>query len=327
MKKIFALLLALAMVFAFFSCGKVQEEAVTVRMIALKGPTGMGVSKLMADNDDGKTKNKYNFTIAAAPTEVSAAVIGEKVDFAAMPVNLASVLINKGADISLVAVNTLGVLYVLENGNEVTDIASLKGKTIYSTGAGATPQYVLEYILEKNGIDPKKDVEITYYTDHAELATLMATGKIEIAMLPEPNVTTVMVKNSSVRKALDLTEEWEKATAAKGEKTSLAQGCLIVRTEFLEAHPNAVKAFLAAYKESVDFVNGNTEKAAQMIADAGIVPNAQIAAKALPNCNIVYMTGDEMIKTAKANFDVLFKADPTSVGGAMPGDDLYYTGK
>ena len=155
----------------------------------------------------------------------------------------------------------------------------------------------------------------------------MATGKIDIAMLPEPNVTTVMAKNSSVRKALDLTEEWEKATAAKGEKTSLAQGCLIVRTEFLEAHPNAVKAFLAAYKESVDFVNGNTEKAAQMIADAGIVPNSQIAAKALPNCNIVYMTGDEMIKTAKANFDVLFKADPTSVGGAMPGDDLYYTGK
>ena len=155
MKKIFALLLALAMVFAFFSCGKVQEEAVTVRMIALKGPTGMGVSKLMADNDDGATKNKYNFTIAAAPTEVSAAVIGEKVDFAAMPVNLASVLINKGADISLVAVNTLGVLYVLENGNEVTDIASLKGKTIYSTGAGATPQSGRRHQSERSDAHPR----------------------------------------------------------------------------------------------------------------------------------------------------------------------------
>ena len=308
--KILSLLLCLAMVFSFAACtGKTDDSATTteetvpadtttINITTLKGPTGMGMAKLISDKNA-----QYNISIATAATEIAPLIIKGEADI------------------------TLGVLSILENGESIKSVADLKGKKIGATGQSATPEYVLNYLLEANGIDPKKDVEITYYTDHAELATLMATGKIDIAMLPEPNVTTVMAKNSSVRKALDLTEEWEKATAAKGKKTSLAQGCLIVRTEFLEAHPNAVKAFLAAYKESVDFVNGNTEKAAQMIADAGIVPNAQIAAKALPNCNIVYMTGDEMIKTAKANFDVLFKADPTSVGGAMPGDDLYYTGK
>ena len=253
MKKIFALLLALAMVFAFFSCGKVQAEAVTVRMIALKGPTGMGVSKLMADNDDGATKNKYNFTIAAAPTEVSAAVIGEKVDFAAMPVSLASVLINKGADISLVAVNTLGVLYVLENGNEVTDIASLKGKTIYSTGAGATPQYVLEYILEKNGIDPEKDVTIEYLSEHAELAAKLAAGEVSIGVLPEPNVRSALINGKgNLRIALDITSEWDKVSTSK-----LAQGCIVVSNKFRREHPEAYKAVVSELAASVEYVNAN----------------------------------------------------------------------
>lgn len=333
--KILSLLLCLAMVFSFAACtGKTDDSATTteetvpadttpINITTLKGPTGMGMAKLISDKNA-----QYNISIATAATEIAPLIIKGEADIAACPLNLAAAIYKKtGGKVKMIAVNTLGVLSILENGESIKSVADLKGKKIGATGQSATPEYVLNYILEANGIDPQKDVEITYYTDHAELATLMATGKIDIAMLPEPNVTTVMAKNSSVRKALDLTEEWEKATAARGEKTSLAQGCLIVRTEFLEAHPNAVKAFLAAYKESVDFVNGNTEKAAQMIADAGIVPNAQIAAKALPNCNIVYMTGDEMIKTAKANFDVLFKADPTSVGGAMPGDDLYYTGK
>lgn len=333
--KILSLLLCLAMVFSFAACtGKTDDSATTteetvsadttpINITTLKGPTGMGMAKLISDKNA-----QYNISIATAATEIAPLIIKGEADIAACPLNLAAAIYKKtGGKVKMIAINTLGVLSILENGESIKSVADLKGKKIGATGQSATPEYVLNYILEANGIDPKKDVEITYYTDHAELATLMATGKIDIAMLPEPNVTTVMAKNNSVRKALDLTEEWEKATAAKGEKTSLAQGCLIVRAEFLEAHPNAVKAFLAAYKESVDFVNGNTEKAAQMIADAGIVPNAQIAAKALPNCNIVYMTGDEMIKTAKANFDVLFKADPTSVGGAMPGDDLYYTGK
>ena len=333
--KILSLLLCLAMIFSFAACtGKTDDSATTteetvpadttpINITTLKGPTGMGMAKLISDKNA-----QYNISIATAATEIAPLIIKGEADIAACPLNLAAAIYKKtGGKVKMIAINTLGVLSILENGENIKSVADLKGKKIGATGQSATPEYVLNYILEANGIDPKKDVEITYYTDHAELATLMATGKIDIAMLPELNVTTVMAKNSSVRKALDLTEEWEKATAAKGEKTSLAQGCLIVRTEFLEAHPNAVKAFLAAYKESVDFVNGNTEKAAQMIADAGIVPNAQIAAKALPNCNIVYMTGDEMIKTAKANFDVLFKADPTSVGGAMPGDDFYYTGK
>lgn len=333
--RILSLLLCAAMLFSFAACsGKVDNDNTTtsesaqadttpINITALKGPTGMGMAKLINDKNE-----QFNISLASAATEIAPLMIKGEADIAACPLNLAATIYKKTeGKVKILAINTLGVLSVLENGERIKSVADLKGKKIGATGQSATPEYVLNYILEANGIDPKKDVEITYYTDHAELATLMATGEIDIAMLPEPNVTTVMAKNPTVRKALDLTEEWEKATAAKGEKTSLAQGCIIVRTEFLEAHPNAVKAFLSAYKQSVEFVNANADEAAQMIADAGIVPSVQIAKKALPNCNIVFMTSDDMIKSAKANFEVLFNADPKSVGGVIPDDSIYYTEK
>lgn len=320
MKKIIAIALVLTMALMLFSCGKAPEEAaVTVRMAALKGPTGMGISKLMADNDDGKTKNKYEFTIAAAPTEVSAAVIGGKTDFAAMPVNLASVLINKGADISLVAVNTLGVLYVLENGNEITDISSLRGKTIYSTGAGATPQYVLEYVLKKNGIDPEKDVTIEYLSEHAELASKLAAGEVSIGVLPEPNVTSALLnKTGDLRIALDITEEWNKVSTSK-----LAQGCIVVSNKFKNEHPEAYKAVVSELSASVEYVTANADEASVLIEKYGIIPKAALAKKALPNCNICFITGDEAVKCMQDMLGVLFEANPTSVGGKLPSDSFY----
>ena len=320
MKRILSIVLVLAMALMLFACGKVQEEEpVTVRMAALKGPTGMGISKLMADNDEGKTKNKYKFTIAAAPTEVSAAVIGEKVDFAAMPVNLASVLINKGADISLVAVNTLGVLYVLENGKEITDISSLRGKTIYSTGAGATPQYVLEYVLKKNGIDPEKDVTIEYLSEHTELASKLAAGEVSIGVLPEPNVTSALLnKTGDLRIALDITEEWDKVSTSK-----LAQGCIVVSNKFKTEHPEAYKAAVSELAASVEYVTSDADGASALIEKYGIIPKAALAKKALPNCNICFITGEEAVKCMKDMLGVLFEANPSSVGGKLPSDSFY----
>lgn len=210
--KILSLLLCLAMIFSFAACaGKTDDSATTteetvpadttpINITTLKGPTGMGMAKLISDKNA-----QYNISIATAATEIAPLIIKGEADIAACPLNLAAAIYKKtGGKVKMIAINTLGVLSILENGESIKNVADLKGKKIGATGQSATPEYVLNYILEANGIDPKKDVEITYYTDHAELATLMATGKIDIAMLPEPNVTTVMAKNSSVRKALRL---------------------------------------------------------------------------------------------------------------------------
>ena len=344
MKKLLAVLLTLSMLLALGACGKdpavttgapvttdapetteapVTTEApapepVAMRVAALKGPTGMGLAKLMDDSAAGATANDYTFTLAGDPTQVSASVIKGEVEVACVPVNLASTLYNKteGKYICL-AINTLGVLHILEAGDSVQSIADLAGKTLYATGQGSTPEYILNYILEKNGIADKVTVE--YETEHTALVSLFANGSVTLGMLPEPNVSAAMVQTPTLRKALDLTAEWDKVC-----DTSAVQGCVIVKKEFAEANPDALKAFMNEYAASVEFVNANVEQAAALCETSGIVPKAAIAKRALPNCNIVFVTGEEMQTDLSAFLGVLFDANPKSVGGKLPGEDFYY---
>lgn len=293
----------------------------TVRVATLKGPTGMGMAKLMDDaKQEGTLKNTYEFTVASAPTELTASIIKGDFDIAALPTNLAATLYQKtGGAIKVAAVNTLGVLYVLENGETVQSIADLRGKTLYATGQGSTPEYILRYILEKNGIDPEKDLTIEYMTEHSELATAMAAGTVSLGVLPEPNVTTAMVQNADLRVALDLTKEWE--AAAPG--TTVMQGCIVVSTKFAEEQPQALAEFLQAYKASVSYINENPNEGSALIEAAGIIPKAVIAKKALKNCNITYIDGEEMQQKLAAFLQVLYDASAASVGGKLPDDGFY----
>lgn len=343
--KLLSLLLALSMLFTLAACGTTgtddpsstgaasgaqstapAAQDVTLNVATLKGPTGIGMVKLMKDAKDGSTANKYNFTLAGAPDEITAKFMKGEFDIAAVPVNLAATLYNKmKGNVQVMAVNTLGVLYILENGNSIHSISDLKGKTIYATGKGATPEYILNYLLEQNGIDPEKDVTIEYKSEHAELATLMASGKAEICMLPEPNVTSVLRENKDVHRALNLTTEWDKATEKAGKKSTLAQGCIIVNKEFAQKNKGAVDKFLTEYKASVDYVTASAVDASQLVEEFGIMPKALIAELAIPNCNIIFLEGDTMKSTMQANLNVLFQANAKSIGGAMPGDDFYYS--
>ena len=329
--KLLAALLALLLVLSLAGCAGGEEgqssaaasaAKTTVRVMGLKGPTGMGMAKLMADQTAGTTKNDYRFTLAGAPDEVSAEVIKGSVDIAAVPTNLAAVLYQKtGGKIQVAALNTLGVLYLLEKGNTIQSVADLKGKTIVATGKASTPEYILRYLLTQNGIDPEKDVTIEYKSEHSELATLMTAGTVTLGMLPEPNVTAVLSANSEVRVALNLTEEWNKV--AQGGST-LTQGCIIVQKDFAANQPAALAAFLEEYQASVNYVNQNIDDASQLIEQNGIIPKAAVAKKALPNCNICYVDGAQMKTQLSGFLKVLFDANPQSVGGAMPDDAFYY---
>ncbi|MCR4926190.1 MAG: ABC transporter substrate-binding protein [Clostridiales bacterium] len=297
-------------------------QKATVNILTLKGPTGMGMAKLISDDNAGTTANDYNFTISANTDDIAAAVTNKSSDIIACPLNMASVLYNKTqGQIQMLAVNTLGVLYVLENGNTINSVKDLKGKTIYCSGQGATPEYVLNYILEKNGIDPTKDVKIEWKSEHSELATAVTSNTVKIAVLPEPNVSAVLSANQDVRIALNLTEEFEKVAG----DVKLAMGCIIARKEFVDANKEAVNKFLDEYKASAEYVVNNVDAAAQLIVDSGIIPKLPIAKKAIPNCNIVFIEGEEMKKITNANLKVLFDANNKSVGGKLPDDSFFYT--
>ncbi len=297
-----------------------SEIKTAVRVQTIKGPTGIGMVHLMDAQEKGTAQNDYTFTVASSPDEISAKILNDEVDIAAAPTNLAAVLYNKTeGQVTMLAVNTLGVLHILENGDTIQTAADLKGKTIYTTGQGANPEYVLRHILQKNGIDPDKDVTIEFVQENEELAALMDSGKASVAMVPEPTATTVLAKNTSIRRALDMTAEWDKVADGK-----LMMGCVIVRNAFLEEHPDAVKTFLSEYEDSIQAAS-DIDATAALCETTGIIPKAAVAKQAIPGCNLTFVAGETMKAEINGYFAVLFEANPKSLGGTLPDDAFYYT--
>lgn len=357
MKKLTALLLALALCLALAACGSSQTGSAAsqddsagagastssagnapdasqpdesgetsdfagtdINMAVLSGPTGIGAVKLMERNDNGETVNRYNFTVATDNSAVVAGLANGDYDIAAVATNVAANLYNQtSGGVQICALNTYGVLYILENGDTIQSMADLAGKTIYATGQGANPEYVLNYLLTQNGLTPGEDVTVEYM-DSNLLMTEMAAGTYEVCMLPVPAVTSVLMQNSDVRTALDLTEEWDKVT----DEGVLTMGCVVVRTEFAQENPEAVKAFLSEYADSISYVQENVEEASQLCETYGIVAKAAVAAAAIPDCNLCCVTGGDIQSAIEPYYNVLFEANPDSIGGALPGEDFYF---
>lgn len=291
------------------------ELAEAINVGALKGPTAMGMAQLLEDEN-------YNITIVASPDEIVPMIVQGQVDIAAIPANLSSVLYQKTQkQIQVLAANTLGVLYLVENGETIQSIEDVKGKTIYASGKGATPEYALNSVLNAHGIDPAKDVTIEYKSEHAEVVAALAADQTAVGLLPQPFVTTAMMKNENLRVALDLNELWESGMT---DGSRLVTGVVVVRNEFLESHPQEVEAFMEAYEQSVDFVNSDVDAAAEIIGAHDIV-TAEVAKKAIPECSIVFITGEELETMLSGYLNTLYEQKPETVGGAVPDEAFYYT--
>lgn len=342
MKRVMSLGLSLALAISLAACSGSVSEAVssasataeptaapeaeapvtTFRIAGLKGPTTMGMVKLMSDAEAGETHQDYQVTMYGAADEVVPLLVKGDIDLAAIPANLAANLYNQTeGKVQVAAINTLGVLYVVTTGDDVKSVEDLKGKTVYSTGKGTTPEYVLNYILKENGIDPEKDLTVEYKSEATEVAAaLQAADEGAIAVLPQPYVTAAQSQIEGLNVALNLTEEWNKVST----DSDLVTGVLVASTEFIEQNEAVFEEFLKDYQASIEWVNGNTADAAELVANYGIVAKAPLAQKALPACNITYVDGAEMKTKLSGYLQVLFDQNPKAVGGAMPGDDFYY---
>jgi NitT/TauT family transport system substrate-binding protein len=297
------------------------EEPVTIRLGGLKGPTSIGMVKLLSDSEQGLSANQYEYTLAGSADELTPKLIQGELDIAALPVNLGSVLWNNtdGA-VQMLALNTLGVIYIVEmGGDEVQSMADLKGMTIYATGKGSTPEYALTYLLTQNDLDPETDVTIEWKSEPSEVVALMSTMDHAVAMMPQPYVTVAQGQLTDLRVAVDMTAAWD----ALDNGSMFITAGLIVRTAFAEQYPQQLAAFLEEYKASTTYANEDVAGTAALVEQFGIF-KAAVAEKAIPACNITYIDGSEMKTALSGYLQILFDQNPKAVGGAMPGDSFYY---
>lgn len=331
MKKLLALAFTLVMILGIAACGNVNTSsdpsstpsetytAVDINVAGIKGPTAVGMVELMQKAEDKTAANNYNFSVFGDPQELVGKLSTGAVDIAALPTNLAANLYNKKGGIKLLAVNTYGVLHILENGETVNSVVDLKGKTILSTGQGSNPEFILRYVLKNNGIDPDKDVTIQFVSTNDEMVAKLKLGNVKVAMVPEPAATSALASVPTLRRVIDMNKEWDKIST----DSSLMMGCVVVRTEFLQAHPEAVAKFMEEYEASVNAVSDN-DKTATLCEKFGIIPKAAVAKNAIPNCHIAFSAGEQMKADLGGYYKVLFEGNPASIGGALPDDNFYY---
>ncbi len=324
MKRWLVLLCTLLMgVTTLTSCAKKEtiEDKITVKVAALKGPTAMGLVQMMDQSDQGLTASTYELTIAGTADEITAGIMKGDYPIATIPCNLAAVLYAKSQGaIQVAGINTLSVLYIVETGESIQSIADLKGKTIYSTGKGTTPEFTLNYLLEANGINPNEDVTIEYKSEATEVAALLSESNDAVALLPQPYVTTVLTTNDKVRIALDLGKEWE---AVSENESSIVTGVVVVNKDFREEHQELVDEFLKEYQASITYTNEELDGASTLIEKYDIIKKG-VAMKAIPYCNIVLIQGEVMKTKISGYLQVLYDQKPESVGGTMPDDGFYY---
>lgn len=287
----------------------------TVKIAALNGPTGMGAVPMMEDD-------RFDISLFQSPDEVVGKVLSGEFDIAAVPSNMASVLYNKTkGQVKLIAVNTGGVLYLVENGTDVQSVSDLKGKTIYASGRGGAPEFVLQRILLDAGLS-MSDVNIKWLANHSDVASSASVEKGAVALLPEPFVTVTTAKNPDMRIAVDLNGVWKETY-----HTDLPMGTLIASKELMDNRPEDLKVFMAEYEKSVAFVNEHTDNAAEMIVKAGMIADQAVAEKAIPRCNIMCLTGKDARDALGNFFEILFKMEPKSLGGKLPDETFYYNGE
>ena len=291
-----------------------------LRVGSLKGPTTMGLVNLMSEVESG-AKSGYSFEMQSQPDVIMSELVSGKLDIALLPANVAAVAYNKtNHGVSAIDINTLGVLYCVTGDENVKSVKDLAGKTVLSTGQGASPEYVLNYLLEKNGVT---DCDVQFKSEATEIAALLKQDPTKIAILPQPFVTVATAQNDQLKVAFSLTDEWKSVSP----DSKLLTGVTVVRNDVLENRAAEVDQFIADHQASTEKANTDIDATAELVAKYGIIAKAPVAKKALPNCNIVAIAGDEMKTDLAGYLQVLFDANQKSVGGTMPDDDFYYIQK
>lgn len=301
-------------------CGRRESEE--IRVGSLKGPTSIGILFMMEKAEKGETNYAYSFQMAVGADELLALMAKGELDIALLPANAAAILYQRtDGGVAVIDINTLGVLYIVTGTADIAEAADLKGKTIYLTGKGTTPEASLQYILQSNGFG-EGDYTLEYKSEAAEVAAVLAADPSAVGLLPQPFVTAALMQNQELKIVLDINAEWEKIQGANG--SGMVTGVTVVRKAFLEENRAAVEEFLEAHKDSVAAVREDPETGAALAVEAGIVGKEAVARQAIPQCNITCITGEEMKKTLSAYLEVLAEFNPELVGGELPGEDFYF---
>lgn len=265
------------------------------------------------------------FDVWRTADQMRAGVVSGDIALFATPTYAAANLFNRGAGVRLVNVLTWGLLYVFAGqGVRLERVDDLKGKALLVGAKNDAPDLLTRFVLRSAGLDPERDVTLSYVGTSAEAVPLLLAGKADAAVLPEPAASAAEIKAKqagvSVTRALDVTELY---AAHSGRPAGIPQAGLAVTERFLDAHPEIVAALHAASVEAAGWVGDHPKEAADLIADPLKLP-APIVEASLPRFRLKVASAREAQADLEAYFEALMTLSPDIVAGHLPEAAFYW---
>lgn len=297
------------------------ENDVAIRIGVLRGPNGMGMSYLMEENSLDAYETSYQISFLASADKLATRFTRGDLEFATLPTTVAANLYKEtNGEIQLLGVNMLGGFYLVENGTSIQTISDLKNLELSSSSRPATAQYVLEHLLEANAIEENEQPKVNYVVDNLKLSSAIVSGEIDIAMLPEPFLSTLLQRNKGLRVALDLSEEWQDVYG----DSILPMGCLVVNKEFALKNPESIARFIQHYKTSVEYVNKNQKEAGLLIEKHKLLNNARQATNSIDRSQITWIDASEVQEDVLKYLEIFLESDKNIIGGEVPDEEFFY---
>jgi NitT/TauT family transport system substrate-binding protein len=296
-----------------------KTEPISIKVAAPTGAPTLSMIKMIKEQPALGEQVQVSYESIKSPDLVASRIISGEIDIAVVPTNLAATLYNKGADYKLAAASVWGILYVIGN-EKIESWEDLRGKEIHTMGRGLTPDILLRYLLTKNGLDPEKDVKLTYMGEATELASTYIAGKSAISVIPEPALANVMLKKPDTLILLDLQKEWAKLNP---DASSYPQASLIIKNDLIEKNPEFVETFLQEYEKSIDWLASNGETAGTYSEDLQTGISKQAVINGLQRSNIYYRDSKDAKEAIDKYMKILLDYSPEVIGGKLPDEGFY----
>ena len=318
MKKLVVLIAGLLSLTTLYARGKVDtREIVDVTIYGLKGPSGVGMVRLL---EDGLTVAGYRvqFELLAQSDLMAGRFIAGDAKIGILPPNIPAKIAASGKNLQVAGITGLGMLSLLTSDPAVTNIESLRGRRVAVAGQGAVPEFVFRKILAAHGLAPDA-LTLDFSLAYPEIAQSLIAGRIQTALLPEPFATMARSGNPALREAAPVQEEWVKA----GGPANYPMTALVVDGDWAAGHPRLITALLAAYRYSIEWVTEHPEEAGTLAEKHELGLRAPVVTASIPRSNFVFQS----VKEARPSIEALFRAfleyAPESIGGKLPGDSFY----
>jgi NitT/TauT family transport system substrate-binding protein len=254
--------------------------------------------------------------------ELRAGIVSGRSRLFTTPTHVPANLANRGVPLKLLAIISMGHLSIVTSDSSITRFADLAGKPVLGFFRNDMPDLVFRALAKMEGLDPDKDIALSYVGSPMEAAQMLAAGRAVTAILSEPPATAAIMmakhQGKELVRAINLQDVWVKHKGGKG----IPMAGIAIHASLLEAAPELVPILREGLPLARDWVFANKPAAAEL-AEKSMQYKAPMFLASLDHSAIDIVSPRAVKADLEMFYQTILDSSPDTLGGRLPSDDFY----